>query len=100
MDDDTKQYKIQIKGTAYSFRPIPDEDLGHLQLIFNMNASTGKTLKAITAVLKESVGAETWDELTDRLIAKELTIADIIGDPVRKLIDRQLKDRKAEKSDE
>jgi hypothetical protein len=94
--DDEKRYTIQIKGTAYKFRPLPDEDLGRLQLIFNMNASVAKTLKAITAVLKESVGPEAWDELTDRLITKELTIHDIVGDPVKKLIERQLKDRKAD----
>lgn len=96
MDDD-KHYTIQIKGTAYKFRPIPDDELGRLQLIFNMNASVGKTLKAITAVLKQSVGADAWDDLTDKLITKELTIDDIVGAPVKKLIERQIKDRKTDK---
>lgn len=99
MDDETKQYKIQIKGTAYTFRPLSDDDLANLQLIFHMNASTTRQLRAITAALKTSLGVDQWDELTDRLIAKEVTILDIAGDPVKKLIERQVKDRKADKAD-
>jgi hypothetical protein len=98
--DDTKQYKIQIKGVAYTFSAMPDDDLANLQLIFNMNASVTKVLKAVTRVLRDSAGAEAWDELTDRLINKEITLDEMVTGPVKKLIERQVKDRKTDKSDD
>ena len=98
--DDTKQYTIQIKGTAYKFRPIPDNDLVKIQLIFNMNASVAKTLKAVTLILKTSVGDDVWDELTDRLIVNEISVEDLVSGPIKKLIERQVKDRKTAKSDD
>lgn len=98
MDDD-KQYTIQIKGTAYKFRPIPDEDLARIQLVFNMNASLPKTLKAITRLLKESVGGEQWDALTDRLIDKEITLDEMVSLPIKRLVERQVKDAKASADD-
>ena len=97
--DDTKRYKIQIKGTAYSFSPIPDEDLGKIQVIFNMNASAAKTLKALTRILKNSAGAEQWDALTDRLIDDEIGLEEIIK-PAREILKRQVKDRTAAPADE
>lgn len=100
MDDDTKRYKIQIKGTAYTFAPLPDEDLVKLQLIFNMSASPAKTVKALTRVLKASTGDLQWDELTDRLINDELTLEEMVVKPVKELMKRQTKDLKSETAGE
>lgn len=99
MDDDTKRYKIQIKGTAYTFAPISDDDIGMIHLVFNMNASTAKTLKALTKIMKESTGSQQWDELTDRLIEKEITLEDLVK-PLKELLKRQTKDRVATQGDE
>lgn len=98
--DDTKQYTIQIKGTAYKFKPLPEDDLARIQLVLNMNASVTKVLKAVTRMLRDSAGAEVWDELTDRLINEEVTLDEIVTAPIKKLIERQVKDRKTDKSDD
>lgn len=97
--DDTKQYKIQIKGTAYTFQPFPDEDIVKIQLVFNMNASTMKTIKAVTRILRDSAGVQQWDELTDRLIDGEITLEDLVK-PVKELLKRQARDRAADPGDE
>lgn len=89
---DSKQYTIQIKGTAYRFKPIPDDDIVRVQLIFNMNASPTKTVKAITRILKASAGDEQWDLLTDRLIEEEISLQDMVVTPVKELVKRQTKD--------
>lgn len=91
MDDD-KQYTIQIKGTAYRFRPVPTEDLSMMIMVLNMGASQTKTLKALSRVVSNSAGAEQWDALTDRLIAGEVAIEEITVDVVKRLVARQNKD--------
>lgn len=97
---DEKQYTIQVKGTAYRFRPVSDDDLARVQIIFNMNASSHKMIKAITAILRDSLGTEQWDELTDRLISKDLDLSDIVVVPLKKLIEKQLKDRAPQSGDD
>ena len=100
MGDEIKQYKIQIKGSAYTFDAIPEIELGKIQMIFNMNASLTRTIKAVTRVLKASAGDEQWDALTDRLIEDEITLEDAILRPLKELLKRQAKDRQAESGNE
>lgn len=87
MGDDT-YYTIQVKGTAYRFRPIPQDDLVMVLTVTNMGASAVKPLKALTRALADSAGAEQWDELTDRLIVKQVTPQDLM-DLFSELVKRQ-----------
>ena len=89
---DDKRYTIQIKGTAYRFKPLPEEDITRIVLVSNMNASSTKTIKIVFKVLSEAAGPEQWDALTDRLIAKEISVNDIATDLFAKLVKRQSKD--------
>lgn len=90
---DEKQYTIQVKGTAYKFKPIPPEDLAMVIVVMNMNASQTKTVKAIAKAVSASAGAEQWDEITDRLIAGEVTLEEVTVGVVKRLIERQAKDK-------
>jgi hypothetical protein len=91
--DDSKQYTVQIKGTAYRFTPIPSDDFERVVMVMNMNASAPKVLKGLTSILKRSAGDDQWDAITDRLIAQELDIEDVTVKLFRKLIERQSKDQ-------
>lgn len=95
MDDD-KRYTVQIKGTAYRFRPIPFEDIERVNLVLNMNASPTKSFKMLTRVVSESAGVEQWDVLTDLLIEKKVELREITSDVFSKVVKRQLKDLKSE----
>lgn len=90
---DEKQHTVQVKGTAYKFRPIPPDKLSMLVFVTNMNASSTKILSAVTNVLSESAGAEQWDAITDRLISGELEIQDITVKLLKTLTERQAKDK-------
>lgn len=83
------EFKIQIKGTAYTFKPIPPDDATRVIVVINMGASMTKPIKAIMAVLKASAGPEQWDAITDRLIAGELSLEDISSKLFKEIIDRQ-----------
>jgi sulfite reductase beta subunit-like hemoprotein len=76
MGDDT-YYTIQIKGTAYRFKPIPENDLAMVLTVANMGASQVKILKALNKVIGDSAGVEQWDTITDRLIAGEIKPAEL-----------------------
>lgn len=88
---DEKQYTVQIKGTAYKFRPITKEGFTLLMLVMNMGASQTKILKALTKVLGESAGPDQWDAITDRLIAGEVDIEDVSTSLLKTIIKRQSK---------
>lgn len=96
---DEKYYTIQIKGTAYRFRPLPSDDVTRLLLVLNMGASPAKSFKALSRVLAESAGPEQWDAITDRLIDKELTIPEVTSDIFKKIVSRQAKDEPATAED-
>lgn len=89
---DDKQYKIQVKGTAYTFRPIPDKDIEMILMISKMSVSEFKILKALTRVLETSAGAEQWDKLTDLLINHDVTIKELTLGIFEKIVKRQRKD--------
>lgn len=97
---DDKQYTIQLKGTAYRFRPVPQDDLTMVVFVMNMGASGTKTLKALTQVLATSAGAEQWDKITDRLIAGEVTIQEVTVGLLEKIVKRQTKNGDAPTADD
>jgi len=92
---DEKYYTIQVKGTAYRFRPVPDDDIARVVAVANMGASPVKPLKMIMKTLATSTGPEQWDAITDRLIKGELSVEDVSGKLFKKLIDRQKADQPA-----
>lgn len=89
---DEKQYTIQVKGTAYRFKPLPPDDIERVMMINNLNLSTFKVVKAVTRVLANSAGEEQWDQITDRYMAKEITLHEMTIDVFKKLLKRQGKD--------
>ena len=93
---DEKYYTIQIKGTAYRFRPIPGDDVTKLLVVLNMGASATKSIKALTKALAISAGPEQWDAITDRLINDELTLTEATVGILEKLVKRQSKDAPAD----
>lgn len=96
---DEKQYIVQIKGTAYKFRPIPADDLSMIVFVMNMNATGGKTLKALTRVLATSAGEEQWDAITDLLISRRVTVEEITVKLLEKIVGKQRKDKTLDESD-
>jgi hypothetical protein len=92
---DDKYYTIQIKGTAYRFAPLQEDDVTRVVTVINMSASPVKSLKVIMKVLAGSAGAEQWDEITDRLISGEVSVEDISGKLFKKLVERQKADQPA-----
>jgi len=92
---DDKYFTIQIKGTAYRWRPIPSDDLAKIIVVMNMGASSQKSLKALMKVLAKSAGPEQWDAITDRYIDGEIELAEYTNDVLRKILKRQDKDAPA-----
>ena len=88
MGDEIEQYTIQVKGTAYRFRPIPQDDIAMILTVINMGASQTKTLKALGRVLGDSAGPEQWDAISDRLISGEIKPGDLSG-IFKKVMERQ-----------
>lgn len=97
---DEKQYTIQIKGTAYRFKPLPPEDLTMVMAVLNLGASQLKTLKALSTILARAAGPEQWDAITDRLIAGEVDVSDVTVTVFEKLIRRAAKDGIASTADD
>lgn len=93
---DEKRYTIQIKGTAYKFKPIPDEDAARVVVVANMGATMTKPIKAIMKVLGDSAGPDQWDAITDRLISGELSVEDIGVGLFKTLMERQKRDSKGD----
>lgn len=90
---DEKQYIVQIKGTAYRFRPIPTDDISMIMFVMNMNASGTKTIQALTRVLATSAGEQQWDAITDLLIAKRVTMEEVTVKLLEKIIAKQAKEK-------
>lgn len=97
---DEKYFTVQVKGTAYRFRPIPSDDLAMVLFVTSMGATETKAIKAVTKVLATSAGAEQWDALTDRLIAGEVTIKEVSVSLLEKIVKRQKKDETAATADD
>lgn len=85
--DDTKLFKIQIKGMAYRFAPLDLEDVARMSVIIAMEPSQGVVMKSVFAPLKRAAVAEDWDELTTRFVNKEVPFEDFM-DLLKKLTKR------------
>lgn len=96
---DEKYFTVQVKGTAYRFQPVPQDDLAMIMFVMNMGATGTKTIKAVTKVLSASAGTEQWDAITDRLIAGEVTIKEVTVSLLEKIVKRQKKDEPAAADD-
>lgn len=96
---DEKYFTVQVKGTAYKFQPISQDDLAMIMFVMNMSATSTKTIKAVTKVLSESAGAEQWDAITDRLISGEVTIKEVSVSLLEKIVKRQKRDDTAAADD-
>jgi hypothetical protein len=94
---DEKYYTIQIKGTAYRFRPIPPKDYERVALVQSLSTDSLKVVKAVTRVLANSAGPESWDTLTDMYLEGDLTLQELTVDLFQKLVTRQSKDGKSAK---
>lgn len=100
MDDDLKQYKLQFKGTSYTFREIPQDDLATVSLLNDLNVGQRKIIKGLTSVLCRSAGEEQWDAITDRLIAKEISLEEMTVGLFKLVMKKQAKDQPAPAADD
>lgn len=94
---DEKYYTVQVKGTAYRFRPLEPASLERIALVQSMSVDQAKMIKAITRSLAEAAVGDSWDKLTDRWMAKELTTEESTVGILKVLIDRQKADEKKSK---
>lgn len=78
MDNEPKTFKIQFKGTAYTFAEIPADDYTTLTVVLNMHASPLKAASSLFKVLSASAGADQWDKITDRFVAREVVVEDFV----------------------
>ena len=97
---DEKQYTIQIKGTAYRFKPLPPDGIERLMMVMHLGVSNSKVVRALTRVLAESAGPEQWEAITDRYMNGEILVQDFTTTVFEKLIKRQAKDKQAEQTDD
>lgn len=89
---DDKYYTVQIRGKAYRFKPIPDDDLERAVIVLQLNASDLKSIKGLTKALANSAGPDQWDEITDRYVAGEIKLTEFTSDVFKKLLKRQRDD--------
>lgn len=89
---DEKYYTIQIKGTAYRFKPLPPEDIKRVVMMSQMDPTGMKSFKLLCRILSESCGQETWATLLDRFLEGEVNERELSSDVFNKLLKRQDKD--------
>lgn len=77
MGDETKQYKIQVKGTAYTCAPMPADDITMVVTVLSMGVSASQSIKALSGPLAASMGPDQFSALVDRIISKELTVTEL-----------------------
>ena len=99
MGDEQKYFTVQLGGKAYRFKPLPDDDFERTVAVSNMGASPVKVLKVMMHVLGRSAGEEQWDEITDRLIAGELTTAQVSYKLFETITQRMVKAKKSAKAE-
>jgi hypothetical protein len=86
---DEKYYTIQIKGTAYRFKPLSPVDIKKVVFISQMDPTGLKSFKVLSRVLSESAGMDQWGQILDRYLADELKETEFTSDIFAKLIKRQ-----------
>jgi len=92
--DDTKTFKIQLKGRAYDWAPITPAQLERMQLVLAMDASSERILRVITRIVAASAGPEQWETLSDRIVDGEIGMDDLV-EHLHKVAQRMAKDTKA-----
>lgn len=90
-DEKQTYFTVQLGGKAYRFKPMSNDDLERVVVVGNMGKNRIKVLKVMMHVLESSAGEEQWDEITDRLIAGELTTAQVSYKLFETLQDRMVK---------
>jgi len=90
--DDTRHYTVQIKGTAYRFKPFAADDLERVQTLSLMGAGT-EMIKAAMDMTSTSLGEDQWAAIIARVQAKELVITDIVS-AMKRVAERQGKEPK------
>ena len=74
---DEKYFTIQVKGTAYRFRPLPSDDITMVVTVLSMGVGLRHSLQALSQPLSASLGEEQWGQFVNRMVAKELTAGDL-----------------------
>lgn len=96
---DEKFYTIQVKGTAYRFKPLPPDDIEMVVTVLSMGASLSQSIKALAKGLEPSLGEDQWDAIVGRMTAKEITVADLVK-VFQTLLKRQSKTPAANPADD
>lgn len=91
---DEKYYTIQVKGTAYRFKPLLETDIKRVVMMSQMDPTGMKSFKLLCRVLSDSCGHTAWSSLLDRFLTGELNERDLSSDVFNKLLKRQDKDSK------
>jgi hypothetical protein len=89
---DEKYYTIQVKGTAYRFQPMPDDDITMVVTVISMGVGLQHSLKALAGPLSASLGEDQWSAFISRMVAKELTATDMTK-AFQTLLKRQTADK-------
>ena len=88
--DDNKYFTVQVKGTAYRFRPFTEKDLSKVQTLSLMGA-TVEMVKAAMTMVSVSVGPEQWAAIVKRVSDGEVVIGDLVS-VLKRVTDRQVKE--------
>lgn len=96
---DDKYYTIQIKGTAYRFRPVTPEAFERIALVQSMSVDQAKVIKAVSQALSTAAMGDAWDKITDRWVSGELTTEQATVGILKTLVDRQKEEKKKPKGE-
>ena len=77
MDDTQRTFKIKIGGQWYAAAPFDQAQLVAIQLIKGVPAEA--QLRVISGLLRGSLGDDTHTDLTVRMAAAELSLADWVS---------------------
>jgi hypothetical protein len=89
--DDTKYFTFQVKGQAYKLRAIHPDSAKMIATLRLMGASDERVTRAMFRVLERCSEAAQWDQLTDRLVAGEVSLEDFVS-LFKRLAERQAKE--------
>lgn len=92
MDDTTRTIKFQVKGQAYTFAPLTDDQQAALLLL----PAGASGVRKMFRIAEKSLGSDQYDQLTDRLIDPDdsLSLKDL-----SKMVERLVKETAKASSD-
>lgn len=79
MGDEQKYFTIQVKGEAYRFTPVSEDDSVMIQTLVSMGAGQNKLLKGLMRILRDASTEEQWDKLSDRVVDREISLPEMMG---------------------